>query len=72
MPDMCVYLIFYDWQVSCDSLNGGRSQQHSEMSEAHRRPRAVPHIPDPQRVKGELLQKKLDILGNVYICFLAS
>lgn len=50
-----VLTVFSDWQVSCDSLNGGGSQQHSQMSEAHRRPRAVPHIPDPQRIKGEVL-----------------
>lgn len=50
---------FWDWQVSRDSPNGGRSQQHSEMSETHRWPCPVPHIPDPQRVKGEVLEKRL-------------
>lgn len=42
-----------DWQVSCDSLDGRRSQQHCQMPKTHRRPRAVPHIPDPPRIKGE-------------------
>lgn len=42
-----------DWQVPRDSLDGRRSQQHCQMPETHRRPRAVPHIPDPQGIKGE-------------------
>lgn len=41
------------WQVSGDSLDGGGSQQHCQMSETHRRPRAVPHISDPPGIKGE-------------------
>lgn len=45
------------WQVSGDPLDGGRSQQHRQMSETHRRPRAVPHISDPPGIKGEVSGK---------------
>ena len=42
-----------DWQVPGDPPDGGRPQQHSQVSETHRRSRAVPHIPDPPGIKGE-------------------
>lgn len=38
--DTCLFKLgqqsFLLWQVSRDSSNGGRSQQHSQMSKAHR------------------------------------
>ncbi|CAF88070.1 unnamed protein product, partial [Tetraodon nigroviridis] len=40
--------------VSGDPFDGGRSQQHRQMSETHRRPRAVPHLSDPPGTKGEV------------------
>ena len=40
-------------QVFCDPPDGGRPEQHSEMSEAHRRPCTVSHLPDTTRFEGE-------------------
>lgn len=42
-----------DLQVPGDSPNGCRPQQHRQVSEADWWPRPVPHLPDPQRLKGQ-------------------
>ena len=42
-------------QVSGDPSDGSGSQQHRQVSEADRRPRAVPHLPDPAGLKGNSL-----------------
>lgn len=57
------------WQVSGNSPDGGRSQQHCQMSETHRRPRAVPHISDPPGIKGEVVHPRIetkDVLPRIF------
>ena len=48
--DMCVLV---DVQIPGDALNGCRPKQHRQDAASVRRPRAVPHLPDPPGSQGK-------------------
>lgn len=54
-------MVSLESQVPGDSPNGRRPQQHRQMPEAHRRPRAVPHLSDFAWPKGQFLFLNLSL-----------